>query len=49
MSRRIGILTKGIADYLSLQIDKVSHKLCLTGKPEFCDLDKIETRSEAMP
>lgn len=36
---------KAIADYLSLQIDKVSHKLCLTEKPEFCDLDKIETRS----
>ncbi len=36
---------KGIADYLALQIDKVSHELCLTGKPEFCDLDKLETRS----
>ena len=36
---------KAIADYLSLQIDKVSHQLCLTEKPEFCDLDKLETRS----
>ena len=36
---------KAIADYLSLQIDKVSHELCLIGKPEFCDLDKLETRS----
>jgi 6-phosphofructokinase 1 len=36
---------KAIADYLSLQIDKVSHELCLTEKPEFCDLDKLETRS----
>lgn len=36
---------KAIADYLSLQIDQISHKLCLTDKPEFCDLDKLETRS----
>ncbi|MEM7757686.1 MAG: ATP-dependent 6-phosphofructokinase [Cyanobacteria bacterium P01_A01_bin.40] len=36
---------KGIADYLSLQIDRVSHQLCLNKKPEFCDLDKIETRA----
>ncbi len=40
-----GARQRGIADYLALQIDQVSHELCLTGKPEFCDLDKIETRS----
>ena len=36
---------KGIADYLAQQIDLISHKLCLTDKPEFCDLDQLETRS----
>ncbi|MGB5715057.1 MAG: ATP-dependent 6-phosphofructokinase [Waterburya sp.] len=36
---------KAIADYLAQQIDQVSHKLCLTDKPEFCDLDKLETRA----
>lgn len=36
---------KAISDYLAQQIDRVSHQLCLTEKPEFCDLDKIETRS----
>ena len=36
---------KAIADYLAQQIDEVSHKLCLTNKPEFCDLEKLETRS----
>ena len=35
---------KYIADYLAEKIDEASHKLCLTDKPEFCDLDKIETR-----
>lgn len=45
VKNHLGKRQKGIADYLALQIDEVSHKLCLTGKPEFCDLDKIETRS----
>ena len=36
---------KAIGDYLAQQIDQVSHKLCLTDKPEFCNLDKLETRS----
>lgn len=36
---------KAIGDYLALEIDRVSHQLCLTDKPEFCDLDKIETRA----
>ena len=40
-----GSRQKAIADYLVQQIDQVSHQLCLTGKPEFCDLDKLETRS----
>lgn len=39
---------KNIADYLSQQIDRVSHELCLTNKPEFCDLDKIETRATVL-
>ena len=45
VKNQAGERQKAIADYLSLQIDQVSHQLCLTSKPEFCDLDKIETRS----
>ncbi|MEO1672698.1 MAG: ATP-dependent 6-phosphofructokinase [Cyanobacteria bacterium J06631_2] len=45
LKNHAGERQKAIADYLSLQIDKVSHELCLSDKPEFCDLDKIETRS----
>ena len=39
---------KYIGDYLAEQIDKMSHQLCLTNKPEFCDLEKIETRSTVL-
>ena len=39
---------KYIGDYLAQQINEISHKLCLTNKPEFCDLDKIETRSTVL-
>ena len=40
-----GTRQKEIGDYLAQQINEISHKLCLTDKPEFCDLDKLETRS----
>ena len=40
-----GARQKAIGDYLAQQIDRVSRKLCLTNKPEFCDLDTMETRS----
>lgn len=40
-----GARQKAIGDYLAQQIERVSHKLCLTNKPEFCDLDTMETRS----
>jgi len=36
---------KSIAGYLARAIDEMSHKLCMTDKPEFCDLDKLEIRS----
>ena len=36
---------KAIAEYLAQQIDQFSHQQCLTDKPEFCDLDQLETRS----
>ena len=39
---------KYIGDYLAEQIDKMSHQLCLTNKPEFCDLETIETRSTVL-
>ncbi|WP_036477912.1 ATP-dependent 6-phosphofructokinase [Myxosarcina sp. GI1] len=39
---------KYISDYLARQIDTTSHKLCLTGKPEFCDLARIETRGTVL-
>lgn len=40
-----GETDKCIGDYLATQIDTIGHKLCESGKPEFCDLDKIETRA----
>ncbi len=39
---------KAIGDYLAQQINQVSQRLCLTGKPEFCDLNKIETRATVL-
>ena len=36
---------KSIGDYLARQINQMSHQLCMTDKPEFCDLDKLEIRS----
>ncbi|MDJ0594249.1 MAG: ATP-dependent 6-phosphofructokinase [Pleurocapsa sp. MO_226.B13] len=39
---------KYIADYLAEKIDKTSHQLCLTDKPEFCDLNTIETRATVL-
>ncbi|MBE9045299.1 6-phosphofructokinase [Pleurocapsales cyanobacterium LEGE 10410] len=45
VKNQTGERQKAISDYLAQQIDRVSHQLCLTDKPEFCDLDKIETRS----
>ena len=39
---------KYIGDYLAQKIDEISHKLCLSDKPEFCNLDKIETRATVL-
>jgi ATP-dependent phosphofructokinase / diphosphate-dependent phosphofructokinase len=33
---------------ISQQIDRLSHELCLTNQPEFCDLDKIEMRTTVL-
>ena len=30
------------------EFDEISHQLCLTDKPEFCDLNKIETRATVL-
>ena len=38
-----GFLAMGTREF-----DEMSHQLCLTNKPEFCDLDKIETRSTVL-
>ena len=48
VKNQAGNKEKYIADYLAQQIDEISHQLCLTNKPEFCDLDKIETRSTVL-
>ena len=48
VKNQAGEKEKYIADYLAQQIDEISHKLCLTGKPEFCNLDNIETRSTVL-
>ncbi|RMF27190.1 MAG: 6-phosphofructokinase [Cyanobacteria bacterium J083] len=48
VKNQAGEKEKYISDYLSEKIDDISHKLCLTNKPEFCDLDKIETRSTVL-
>ncbi|MGK7953478.1 MAG: ATP-dependent 6-phosphofructokinase [Xenococcaceae cyanobacterium] len=48
VKNQAGEKEKYIADYLAQQIDEISHKLCLTDKPEFCDLDAIETRSTVL-
>ncbi len=48
VKNQVGEKEKYIGDYLAQQIDEISHKLCLTDKPEFCDLDKIETRSTVL-
>ena len=48
VKNQAGEKEKYIGDYLAQQIDEISHKLCLTDKPEFCDLDKIETRSTVL-
>lgn len=45
LKNEAGEKEKYIGDYLAQQIDETARKLCLTGKPEFCDLDKIETRA----
>lgn len=42
---QLGERQKAMSEYLAQQIDRVSHQLCQSNKPEFCDLDKIETRS----
>ena len=39
---------KYIGDYLAEKIDQASHKLCLSDQPEFCDLEKIETRATVL-
>ena len=36
---------KYIGDYLAAQINETSRQLCSIDKPEFCDLDKVETRA----
>lgn len=36
---------KSISDYLTQQMNQTAHQLCFSGKPEFCDLDKLEIRS----
>ncbi|MGF1541578.1 MAG: ATP-dependent 6-phosphofructokinase [Pleurocapsa sp.] len=43
-----GEMDKYIGDYLAKQIETISHQLCLSHEPEFCDLDKIETRSTVL-
>ena len=48
VKNQAGEKEKYIGDYLAQQIDETSHKLCLTDKPEFCDLDTIETRSTVL-
>ncbi len=48
VKNQAGEKEKYIGDYLAQQIDEISHKLCLTDKPEFCDLDTIETRSTVL-
>ena len=39
---------KYIADYLAQQIDEISRKLYQTNKREFCDFNKIETRTTVL-
>ena len=33
-----------IGDYLANQIQELSNKLCATGDPEYCNLEKVDTR-----
>ena len=44
----LGEKEKYIGDYLAQQINEISHKLCLTAQPEFCDLETIETRATVL-
>jgi 6-phosphofructokinase 1 len=37
-----------IGDHLASLIRDYSHKLCQSGRPEFCDLDSIDTRSSVL-
>lgn len=39
---------KYIGDYLAAQIDATSHHLCRVERPEFCDLDRVETRATVL-
>ncbi len=48
VKNQAGEKEKYIGDYLAQQIDEISHKLCLSDRPEFCDLDKIETRATVL-
>ncbi len=48
VKNQAGDKEKYIGDYLAQQIDEISHQLCLSDKPEFCDLDKIETRATVL-
>ncbi len=48
VKNHVGERQKAIGDYLAQQIDQVSQRLCLTGKPEFCELNKIETRATVL-
>ena len=48
VKNQTGEKEKYIGDCLAQQIDEISHKLCLSDKPEFCDLDLIEARSTVL-
>ena len=48
VKNQAGEKEKYIGDYLVQQIDDISHKLCLSDQPEFCGLDRIETRSTVL-
>jgi 6-phosphofructokinase 1 len=39
---------KYIGDYLAAAIREYSQQLCATGKPQFCDLDQVDTRSTTL-
>ncbi|WP_144870328.1 ATP-dependent 6-phosphofructokinase [Hyella patelloides] len=48
VKNQAGAKEKYIGDYLAQNINEMSHKLCLSDKPEFYDLDKLETRSTVL-